>query len=61
VSAALHPSDEGAILDDERIALLHSSIPKVEAVIAGLSGSGKSYFEDLLWLAKAVLNACEEA
>jgi adenylate kinase family enzyme len=59
VSAALAIGERDSVLDGDRIENLRSCIPALESVVENLQGDAREYFDEMLWLARAVLNVCD--
>lgn len=61
ISSALKRYEDNTILDNTRLGMLRSSVSKLRLVIDTLDGEEKSYFNDLLWMATAIIDVCDKA
>jgi len=59
ISSALSAHNTNRILNNENTSTLRKSVIALEEIVAVIQGGEKSYFEELLWLAKSILNKCE--
>jgi len=59
ISSALSTHNTNRILNNENTNTLRKSIIDLEKIVAVIQGDEKSYFKELLWLAKSILNKCE--